>query len=433
MSVRSVVAAGSNRVLGVAFLVLLLTFVWGTYAIFTKKFVDVVPVTLKTSNIGLQLPALADVKIRGVIVGEVREIASDGEGARLELALDPAKTETIPANVTARIIPKTLFGEKYVALQVPARPDAEPIAAEDVIEEAEVSIEVEKLLNDLYPFLRTVQPAELNYTLTAIADALEGRGEAIGNNLVVLDRYLKRTNPQLPELIEDLRLLSQVSDDYAGVMPELARLLRNGVTTGNTFVEQEAKIQALFNDVAGFSTTSRDFLEQNGENIIRLGEVSEAQLPLFAEYAPQYPCLLQGMADWIPRMNSGWRGHTLHINLETLKKQPTGYGTADDPEYDANNGPHCETLPSPPYSQANPGPQPPMSEVDDGVEDPHVKFRRRPAPAVDLTSGFAGTAAERSVVAALAAPVMGVPTDDVPDVATLLLGPLARGTEVSVR
>ena len=87
MSVRSVVAAGSNRVLGVAFLVLLLTFVWGTYAIFTKKFVDVVPVTLKTSNIGLQLPALADVKIRGVIVGEVREIASDGEGARLELAM----------------------------------------------------------------------------------------------------------------------------------------------------------------------------------------------------------------------------------------------------------------------------------------------------------------------------------------------------------
>ena len=54
------------------------------------------------------------------------------------------------------------------------------------------------MLNDLYPLLRTVQPAELNYTLTAIADALEGRGEAIGDNLVVLDGYLKRINPQLP-------------------------------------------------------------------------------------------------------------------------------------------------------------------------------------------------------------------------------------------
>ncbi len=83
MSRRSVLTAGGHRVLGVAFLVLLLFFVWATYAIFTKKFVDFVPVTLETSSIGLQLPALADVKIRGVIVGDVREIESTGDGATL--------------------------------------------------------------------------------------------------------------------------------------------------------------------------------------------------------------------------------------------------------------------------------------------------------------------------------------------------------------
>ena len=62
MSARSLVAAGAHRVLGVAFLALLLFGVWATYAVFTKKFVDYVPVTLETSKIGLQLPALADVK-----------------------------------------------------------------------------------------------------------------------------------------------------------------------------------------------------------------------------------------------------------------------------------------------------------------------------------------------------------------------------------
>ena len=41
-------------------------------------------------------------------------------------------------------------------------------------------------------------------------------------------------------------------------------MLRNRVTTGHTFVEKEAKVQALFYDVAGFSSTSKDFLEQNG-------------------------------------------------------------------------------------------------------------------------------------------------------------------------
>ena len=431
MSARSVLAAGGHRILGVVFLVLLLMGVWATYAVFTKKFVDYVPVTLQTSKIGLQLPRLADVKIRGVLVGEVREIASVGESARLALAIKPEMAPIIPANATARILPKTLFGEKYVALQVPERPSAEPISAGAVITQTEVAIEVEQVLSDFYPLLRAVQPAQINYTLTAVATALEGRGEAIGTNLSILNDYLKQTNPQIPRLVEDLRLLSDVSETYRDVLPEVARLLRNSVTTGTTFVDHEQKIQALFSDVTSFSATSRDFLQQNGDNIIRLGELGQAQLPTFAEYAPEYPCLLQGQANWIPQMNSGWRGHTLHINLETLPSQPRGYNPDDDPRYGADMGAHCETLPSPPYSQANPGPQPPESAIDDGVEQPFGK--NRPAPAFDITSGFSGTAAERSVVNAIASPVMGVPTDDVPDVATLLFGPLARGAEVTLR
>ena len=428
---KNLLAAGGHKVLGVAFLALLLLFVWTTYAIFTKKFVDYVPVTLQTSKIGLQLPALADVKIRGVIVGEVREIESIGEGAEMQLAIKPDQAGIIPADVTARILPKTLFGEKYVALQVPEGASSESISAGDVIDESEVAIEVERVLEDIYPLLRAVQPADLNYTLTAMATALEGRGESIGNNLTVLNDYLERTNPQIPDLVEDLRLLSEVSDTYSDVMPELARLLRNSVASGNTFVEKEQKIQAFFSDVASFSSTSKDFLEANGDNIIRLGELSVPQLRLYAKYAPEYPCLLQGQVNWLPRAGNNWRDTTLHINLETLPKQPTGYSVADDPVYRAKNGPHCETLPSPPYSQGNPGPQPAPGVVDDGVESGHGKHR--PAPAFDLTSGFAGTAAEQSVVDAIAGPLMGVSSDGVPDVATLLFGPLARGSEVSVR
>ena len=52
----------------------------------------------------------------------MREIDSNGDGATLSLAINPAQAQLIPANVTARILPKTLFGEKYVALQVPERP-----------------------------------------------------------------------------------------------------------------------------------------------------------------------------------------------------------------------------------------------------------------------------------------------------------------------
>jgi phospholipid/cholesterol/gamma-HCH transport system substrate-binding protein len=437
VSARSVAGVAMHKVLGVAFLLMLVFFGWLTWAIFTKKFVDYVPIRLQTSKIGLQLPQLADVKIRGLIVGDVRSVVADGDGATLHLAIDPDKAKVIPEDVSARIVPKTLFGEKYVALQVPDNPSPHSIRPGAVIHESHVSIEVEKVLSDIYPLLRTVQPEQLNYTLTAMATALEGRGEKIGHNLVVLDDYLRRTNPQIPLLLDDLDKLSTVSDTYAEVVPELATLLRNSVTTGTTFVEKEAKVKALFDDVASFSSTSRDFLEQNGENIIRLSKQGQAQLPIFAKYSPEYPCLIHGMVDWMPRMKSAYRGYTLHINLEVLPNQPTGYEPNDEPKYGAHNPPTCWGLPNPGHSQADPGPQPPVHKIDDGVDGGHGKFRPRSAPSVgeglDMSSGYAGTRSERTLVDSFAGPALGVPADDVPDLATLLVGPLARGTEVSLR
>ena len=52
--------------------------------IFTKQFVEYDAVTLQTSSIGLQLPERADVKFRGVNVGEVLAVDPDGDGAELD-------------------------------------------------------------------------------------------------------------------------------------------------------------------------------------------------------------------------------------------------------------------------------------------------------------------------------------------------------------
>src|SRR5688500_12378443 len=96
-----------HKVLGIVFLCLLLVGVWLTYAIFTKKFATYDEVTLQTSKIGLQLPARADVKVRGVIVGEVLAFDATNEGAELTLGLYEGEIDTIPADVTGSIIPKT--------------------------------------------------------------------------------------------------------------------------------------------------------------------------------------------------------------------------------------------------------------------------------------------------------------------------------------
>ena len=421
------------KILGVVFLALLVAGVYLTYAVFTKQFAEYDEVTLKTSTIGLQLPERGDVKIRGVIVGEVLDFRPTDEGAEITLGLYPDETDTVPADVTGQIVPKTLFGEKYVSLEIPEASTGESIKAGDVIEQTDTATEVEAVLNDLFPLLRAVQPAELNMTLNALATALEGRGDQLGTNLETLDSYLKRFNPQLPALVEDLRLTSEFSDIYADVLPEVGQILRDQITTLGTLETREDTLNALFNDVSALSGTTEDFLRTNGDNLIRLGEVSEPSVRMLAKYAPQYPCLLQGLVNAGANQAEAFRDFTLHIVLETLPNQPRPYNVNDAPRFGEDRGPTCLNLPNPPWNQDNPVRAQP--NFDDGVDEPTGKGTSRvaPGPWFRSSEGYAGTPGESALLKSLLAPGLGVGTDEVPDLGPLLLGPLARGAEVSMR
>ncbi|WP_324274443.1 MlaD family protein [Blastococcus brunescens] len=79
-------------------------------------------VTLETDTAGNQMQESSDVKVRGVIVGEVREVKGSVEGATIEMAIKPEYLEQIPADVSARLLPKTLFGERFVSSRWTRRP-----------------------------------------------------------------------------------------------------------------------------------------------------------------------------------------------------------------------------------------------------------------------------------------------------------------------
>ncbi len=427
----------NHRVLGVVFIGMLVLAVWLVNAVFTQKFVSFDKVAMTSGTAGLQLPARADVKVRGVIVGQVMSVDSTGDGAKLVLGIKPDQIDTIPRNVTAAILPKTLFGEKFVSLKIPSDPSSQALAAGDEIDETKLPIEVERVLNDLYPLLRTVQPAELSYTLNALADALDGRGEKIGRSLVTLDGYLKKMNPQLPALIDDIKLLAQVTDTYADVMPDLAATLRNTVKTGKTLVSKEQKLNAFLKDLTSFSDTTKTFLDDNGNNIIRLGKLSEPILALLRRYSGTFPCMLQGIVKQAPQLAQTFRGFIFHINLKTLPKQPRGYTAADAPVYGAKNAPNCAGLPNPPIPYYPKGGE--FPNLKDGANNlgrgdnqrTATGFAQRQTP-TGLTTGTSGTASQKALINSLLAPSMDVPVDQMSDLAAILYAPTLAGTEVSV-
>lgn len=374
----------AHKALGVVFVCLLLLGVWLTYAVFTKKFADYDEVTMTTSNVGLQLPTRADVKIRGVIVGEVLEArAGDGQGAELTLGIYPDKLEDIPANVTGSIVPKTLFGEKYVSLVVPDSGPSGTIQAGAVIDRTKVATELEEVLSDIYPLLQTVRPADLNATLSALATALEGRGSQLGENLETVDSYLKRINPQIPALLEDLKLTAQVSDTYADILPEVAQILDDTVKTTGTIEEKEAALTATLRDIRSFSDTARAFLDANEANLREAGELSTPILRAVARYAPTFPCMSAAIVKAQGRLAEAFRGYELHIVLETLQDQPRKYTAKDAPFFGDDRGPDCLGLPDIPFSQQNP--YPPLPHLNDGMNGDTGKGNLRPGAAYQGT------------------------------------------------
>ena len=191
------------------------------------------------------------------------------------------------------------------------------------------AIELETVLDDLLPLLRTIQPAKLNATLNALATALEGRGERLGENLELVDGYFTRLNPQLPAIKEDISGLADVTRIYADAAPDLVRMLRNFSVTTNTIRAKADAYAGFLAGTAGFATTTRQLLEENEDRIIQLAAVGRPILGVLAEYSPEYPCLLQGLAQSNDFIGDTFANGELHITLEVTKARkgvPAGRG-----------------------------------------------------------------------------------------------------------
>ncbi|MEU2264813.1 MlaD family protein, partial [Streptomyces sp. NPDC019645] len=94
-----------RRIHGIVFIAVLALLLSLSVAVYRKAFTPVVRVTLETGVLGNQLEPQADVKLRGLLVGEVRGVRADGEKATLDLALAPEHVPRIPADVRARLLP----------------------------------------------------------------------------------------------------------------------------------------------------------------------------------------------------------------------------------------------------------------------------------------------------------------------------------------
>ncbi|BDU08736.1 MCE family protein [Nocardia cyriacigeorgica] len=435
-----------NRLLGIAFFVVVGLFLWGTVAIYNKTFVNSVDVRLITDSVGNALTKNADVKARGVTVGEVRSSRAEGDQVTLELAIDPERAERIPVNSTARLLPKTLFGERYVDLVIPENPSPQHLTSGVTLHQdaSGNAIEVSKLLDDLLPLLQAIPPQDLAATLGALSQALSGQGEGLGATLDRLDVILTDVNAVLPELREGLRSLAETAITYADAAPQLIDALDKLRTTNATIVQWRTDIDVLLATLTPTSAATADFLIANHDNVIDVAADARPALELLSTYSPTYACALANFAKMRPRideiMGMGTDRPGSRVTIELVNTRGRYLPNQDEPRWLDTRGPAC----FPEFPLGLDAGQYPGGPNNDGSYqvpsrnpgDQQIGAMQPPQFGVfpaGNTPTLAGSPGEQHALGAIYGAAQGVSPAQVPGWITRIAAPAFRGSEVSVR
>src|SRR5262245_55659490 len=132
-------------------------------------------------TVGDSLGIGSDVKFRGLRVGRVLAV-TPGEHPTASVLITQEYVDDIPGGVHARLLPSTLFGNEYVDLVAPdgaASSAGSTVGDLDVIP-ADTSARTLRLMDTLASTQRllvAVDPGRLDAAVSAVAAALDGRGD----------------------------------------------------------------------------------------------------------------------------------------------------------------------------------------------------------------------------------------------------------------
>jgi phospholipid/cholesterol/gamma-HCH transport system substrate-binding protein len=315
------------------------------YRQFRGDFTPKTELTMVASRAGLVMEPGSKVTFNGVAIGRVASIAEierDGSpAAKLALEVNPKYLELIPANVVATIEAVTLFGNKYVSLTSPESPQPQRISSRDVIDVRSVTTEFNTLFETITSIAEKVDPIELNATLSALAQALDGLGRNFGESLVNGNQILAQLNPRVRQLGYDARRFADLGEIYTRASPDLWAFLRNVVTTARTLTRQQGDLDAALLAAAGAGKTGEDIFARGGPYLVRGAADLVPTAELLDTYSPELFCTIRNFHDAAPSVENAAGGNGYSLSAAgTILPAPNPYVYPDNlPRVNAHGGP----------------------------------------------------------------------------------------------
>lgn len=288
---------------------------------------------------GLNVQPGYEVRVRGLPVGKITAIEVDRRdfSAEYVMSLDPKAR--IAKDTRANLVPKTLFGDKYVELE-PAPPGAAVLSDGDEIERSRTgpATEVQDVIDRVVPMLEAVDPERFGATIASLGEGLGGSGND-------LRRMMEGWTPAMEAMgaaEADIGVLLDHVPGVAGTVAEragdLATAARELGKVADVLAENEPELGAMLEENAELTTLAADLLKMEKNRLGRVipdmvdvVAIIASQPGQIAKFARTLRFNIRGTAEI---MKTGWIktrvGSTVIINPGTMVDAPPPYGETDD-------------------------------------------------------------------------------------------------------
>ncbi|MGH3567475.1 MAG: MCE family protein [Pseudonocardia sp.] len=225
-----------------------------------------------------------DVRIAGVVVGTVEEIAIvDRRFAEVRFSV--ADAQRIPASAGAAIYYKNLIGQRYLALTQGAGPTGAVLGAGDTIpiERTRPSLNLTILFNGFKPLFTALDPEQVNQLSFEIVQVLQGQGGTV-RSLLASTSSLTNTIADRDEVIgQVIDNLNVVLDTVNARDEQLSDLIAN--------------LQAL---VSGLAQDRKPI----GEAVVSIGRLADLTAGFVGEARPALRADIAALGDLTGNLNA---------------------------------------------------------------------------------------------------------------------------------
>lgn len=334
---------------GVVFLALIAVVVALLGLVGRGAFADRMEASAVIDDVGGSLVPGADVKYDGVVIGKVVGLRRTDPGAgatsavTVDLSLESALVRDVPANVHGRVLPASVFGTSFLDL-VPPLTRAGSLQTDQVIAQdtSGETLEIQQVLDGLDEVVKALGPAELQTTLAGLAQALDGRGEQLGQTIERLDAYLRKLNPSIPLLRTNLDLLATNLEAFERYAPDLFDATDDALVAARTLALQEGDFRGLVRDGSATLGATDRVLTDNRQALVASLVRTAVVVDALYDRRDDLVAGVLGAIDWLSAFRDALSyGPWLRIDADVVLDAPEGYDRSDCPSFGGVTGRGC--------------------------------------------------------------------------------------------